>query len=301
MGTSQAFVYESTVLRRWNGQLGRYIYFVGLSDFHDNASSVHKTQFSHLQELLRSVSTPAWEIGTEDISSVGVGRSEHCGAFSIQAHGSLLGDFTRYCRVRGFLTNNFEYRFCRVAALGPVLNSIAKDPHSFEPTKHISVSALIREVDAIFSELRSRNDGPVLQAVYDACIARVRTQMKQFGWYEHQNKSVADYIALVTTAQTRMSFLRSFFTFDSVLLDLRILHNVLNQNERSYLMFAGGSHTSRVAQLLTKFGYKKVQNVQSEAIREYDLKKCLGSNVVDGAYCPRPAPIDIRHLQQFFK
>lgn len=297
-----AFVYESCVLKKWNGKLGRYQYFVGLSDFHDNTHQANSAQLNQLQKIIQQSLPGSLVIGSEDITSPGITRSETCGKFGIRAEGSILAGFAQACRSRNLPFNNFEYRYCRVASLGPVLNNLGAPLHSFDSTTQISVAALVREMEAVFDEIRAYQDGAVMRDFYNLCIAQVKGNMQRFGLYAHQNKSVADYLAAVTTPKNRLEFMKRLFTFDSIVLDLRMLHSVLNEQQRgTYLMFAGGSHTSRVAQLLTKFGYEKVQNTQSTISREYNLGKCLGSNVFDGAYCQRPAPIDVQTVEQFFK
>ncbi len=296
-----AFVYESCVLKKWNGKLGRYQYFVGLSDFHDNTHPANSTQLNQLQTIIQQ-SLPGLVIGSEDITSPGITRSETCGKFGIRAEGSILAGFAQACRSQKLPFNNFEYRYCRVAALGPVLNNVDLNMHNFDSTSQILVAALVKEIETVFDEIRAYQDGAVMRDFYNLCSVQVKGNMQRFGLYAHQNKSVADYLELMTTSQDRIEFIKRLLTFDSVVLDLRMLHSVLNEQQRgTYLMFAGGSHTSRVAQLLTKFGYEKVQNKQSNISREYNLGKCLGSNIFDGAYCQRPAPIDVQTIEQFLK
>lgn len=297
-----AFVYETLILKRWNGALGRYQYFVGLSDFHDKSHPANNEQLDQLKKIIQKSSPSSVVVGSEDISSPGMNRSKLCGQFFVQAQGSILGGFVQACRSHGLVCNNFEYRYCRVAALGPILNNLEADIRSCVSAKEITVAALVQEIEAIFSELRSYQDGNVMRDFYELCIAGVKEQMKQLGLYTHQNDSVANYLATTTTPNNRLALLKRLFTFDTVLLDLRMLHSVLAEQIRlAYLAFAGGSHIVRVAQLLSKCGYEWVHNAQSVSTREYNLGKCLGSNIVDGAYCQRPQPIDVRVIERFLQ
>ena len=104
----------------------------------------------------------------------------------------------------------------------------------------------------------------------------------------------------MTTSRTRLKFLKRLLTFDSVLLDLHMLHSVIAQkNKLTYLALAGGSHTFRVAQLLAKLGYEWVHSTKPQFKREYNIRKCLGSHIINGKYCRKPAPISLRNIQDF--
>ena len=104
----------------------------------------------------------------------------------------------------------------------------------------------------------------------------------------------------MTTPKSRLPFLKDLLTFDSILLDLQMTHSIINmQNKLNFLAIAGGSHIKRVAKLLTKFGYEPVRKTRLRFVREYNINKCLGSHIVQGKYCRRPRPIDIKVVADF--
>lgn len=298
----RAFVYESMVLRSWDKESGRYRYFVGLSDFHDNANRINGEQLAVLQSLLTAVPQEKLVVGLEDITSAGMTTSNIEKEFCIKAEGSFLAGCAQACRALRLPTNNFEYRYYRVASVGPALNNLQAPVHTFESTRKISVALLVREIEDVCSQIQAYQDGHVLREFYGICVNDVKKQMQELGLYEHSNKSVADYLETVARSEQRLALMKKLLTFDSVLLDVRMLHSILTENKRSiYMICAGGSHTARVAQLLIKCGYEHVHTTQSNSIREYNLEKCLGSNIIDGAYCQKPTPIDLHGIERFLR
>lgn len=299
--SSRAFIYDLTVLRRWNAPLKHYQYFIGLSDFHNKQHPANQVQLRDLINIVKHSPVHMTKIGSEDISSVGSGnRSRKCGRFVVVSRGGVLGGLTNKCRKLGLDIQNFEYRFCRVTSLGPVLNNLTGNLKNLVSVQSTPVAALIKEIESVFKQLASYRDGTFLSGLYDRSVRDIRRRMNQLQLYKHADKTVADYLRIMTTPAHRLSFLRDLLTFDSILLDLQMTHSVLNmQNKLNFLAIAGGSHIKRVAQLLTKFGYKQVRGMQPRFVREYDISKCLGSHIVQGKYCHRPRPIDIKAIADF--
>ena len=299
--SSRAFIYDLTVLRRWNASLERYQYFIGLSDFHNKQHPANQVQLRDFINIVKHSPVHMTKIGSEDISSVGSGnRHRNCGRFIVVSRGGVLGGLTNKCRKLGLDIQNFEYRFCRVTSLGPVLNNLTGNLKNLISVQATPVSALIQEIESVFKQLASYQDGTFLSALYKRSVQDIRRKMVQLQLYKHADKTVADYLRIMTTPENRLPFLKDLLTFDSVLLDLQMVHSIVNmQNKLNFLAIAGGSHIKRVAQLLTKFGYKPVWAMKPRFVREYDISKCLGAHIVQGKYCRRPRPIDIKVIADF--
>jgi len=299
--SSRAFIYELIVLRRWNASFGRYQYFIGLSDFHNKKHQANQVQLRDLVAILKQTPSHMTKIGSEDISSDGSGnRRKNCGRFVVVSRGGILGGLTSKCRELGLDVQNFEYRFCRVASLGPVLNNLTANLESLASVQATPVSALIQEVESVFSQLASYRDGAFLNVLYGRFVRDIRRKMHQLKLYRYADKTVADYLKTMTTPKGRLPLLKDLLTFDSILLDLQMTHSIINmQNKLNFLAIAGGSHIRRVAQLLTKFGYEPVRRTRPLFVREYNINKCLGGHIVQGKYCRRPKPIDIKAIADF--
>jgi hypothetical protein len=296
----KSFVYELFVLRKWNNKRGRYSYFIGLGDFHDKTNKINNVQIRDLYEILKHCLPDTLKIGSENISAPSSGRTASCGRFFVHARGGVLAGFGQICKKLGLPIENLEYRYCRVASLGPVLNNIRSDMRLFPSVRTIKVAELIREVEDVCHEIRLYKDGPLLQDFYQRCIARVNKWMRIKKLYEYKDKTVADYLELMTNQGNRVQFLKKLLTFDSILVDLRLLHSVISaQDHLNYLAVAGGSHITRVAQLISKLGWEWVHATRPDFVREYKIRKCLGGHIIQGKYCRKPKPIDVRMIADF--
>jgi len=298
--TAYAFIYEISVLRRWNGQLGAYQYFVGLSDFHDRSNPINKVQLKDFSEILDRCGSHSLKVGSEDISSPNNGRNAKCGRFYVRARGGVLSGFGLQCKKRNLDVSNMEYRYCRVAALGPVLNNASNDMSRFPSVKNTRVIAIIREIEEMFREIFLYRDGSLLTEFYNACIERVKRRMYELKLHTHSILMVSDYLDLISTVENRVDVLKKLLTFDSILVDLKLLHDVLNSyNKTSYLAVAGGAHITRVSKLLSKLGWQWVYTTTPTFVKEKNMSKCLGGHIIEGTFCKKPKPIDIRLIGNY--
>lgn len=294
-----AYIYDFVVMSKWNGS--QYRYFIGLSDFHDKEHKSNKFQVNDINKLISRFSRENLKIGAEDIGSPGITKDGYCGRFFVLSQGGVLNDFVKLCRLQNLNFSNFEYRYCRVASLGPILNNLDKDLKSFSSANSTFVFALIKEVEEILDELNGYKDSKLLKDLYAHSSAKMKNLMKEMNLYQYADMTVADFITKHSTEKNLLSFIKKLLTFDSVLFDLRLLHDILQQeNSSNYLAIAGGSHISRVTKFLSKLGYKFVKSARPEFTQERNLDKCLGSHIIDGKYCRRPKPIDLSLVVDFF-
>ena len=296
----ESFIYEFVVLRRWNGALGNYQYFVGLGDFHDKKHKANRVQMRHLDKVLTSIPVLNTKIGAEDISSPGSNCDGTCGRFHVVSKGGVLGGFAKKCRNLGFETQNFEYRFCRVATLGPVLNNLKANMRQFPSVRETLVGILIGEIERVLKEISSYQDSPHLAVLYAHSTNKIRNEMQALRLHEFAHVSIADYLEAVTTPATRLPYLKRLLTFDSEIFDLKMLHAAHGlQGKASFFAIAGGSHIIRVAELLEKIGWEFMHGTNPKFMREHNLNKCLGGNIIEGHYCTRPKPIDIKIIKNY--
>lgn len=299
-GTSQAYIYELKVLRKWEPKLQDYSYFIGLSDFHDKTHPVNGQQQQEIQHLLAQCNKRTTKIVLEDLSSAGSNGRFSCGRFLVNSRGGILGGLATTCRNQGFEVKNIEYRFCRVCALSPVLNNLHQCPHSFPSVHMTPVASLAQEVDAVMDEVQSYQDGEI-DVCYQECIHQIKPQLQNLKDQHGTTVSVADYVTSNTSDHDRLEFLKQLLTFDSTLLDLKMVHEVLNPgNKTRVIAISGGAHIGRAADLLiNKGGFEQVYATDVQFHKEYDLTKCVGSTVIDGSYCHRPEPIDLSVMTQY--
>jgi hypothetical protein len=297
---TQAFIYELKVMRKWDEAKQTYRYFIGCSDFHDKTSPVNQTQQQVLNTALQQCDRAKTKILIEDLSSVGSGGRLACGRYQVNSRGGILGGLAEKCRCMGLEVDNVEYRYCRVSSLGPVLNNLNQRPKAFPSVAGTTVAVLANEIDAIVQEITTYTDGPILEAVYQHNIKQVQPQLTHFKNNSHKDMSVAEYLESHSKPKERLEFLKHLLTFDSCLLDLKMAHAICAPcKAEKVVAIAGGAHIARVSELLEKVGYEVVYASDTQYKKECDLTKCLGSNIVDGAYCIHPEPIDLEQLVKY--
>ena len=92
------------------------------------------------------------------------------------------------------------------------MNNLGGNLRQFSSVRDTRVSALIREVENVFTQLRSYQDEKLLQGFYERCIARVKGQMKILSLYDHAEMTVAAYLEKMTTPRNRLKFLKRLLT-----------------------------------------------------------------------------------------
>ncbi len=299
-GSCLAYIYQIHVLRRWDKELKQYQYIIGLSDFHDKSLPINKTHRRYLKHVLSRCPVQKTKIVVEDLSSTNSNGRRSCGRFAINSRGGVLGGLADELKSMNADVENIEYRYCRVVSLGPLINNVHVAVDSFASSNSLAIDALYREVLQEINQVRSFADGRALSSSYKRTINHVKCSLKQLQLDRYKNMSVADYCARFAKSGNRLNMLQTFCTFDSDLLDLKLVHEVVNAHQQSHIIaIAGGTHIEHAANLLKRAGFKPVFVSRLSSLHEYDLGKCLGSNIVDNSFCIKPEPVDITLIERF--
>jgi hypothetical protein len=297
-----AFIYEIKVLRKWDANRQKYHYFIGLSDFHDKNNHSGSSQLNKLEQLLAGLDKKNNKIVVEDLSSQNAQGRKQCGHFFINSRGGILGGLTDKTKGMGLDVDNIEFRYCRVSSLGPVLNNLGGNLEDCPSAMQVKISALIDEITHEIQEINRYSDGYALNKIYDTSVKEVIKAIKLLRLDEAQNLTVAQYLARHSHNQNRLELLKKLLTFDSCLLDIKIAHAAMQANNKDRMIaIAGGAHIARVCELLTTQGYTATDSTKITFAREHDLQKCLGSHVVEGAFCVKPEPIDLSLFEKALK
>ncbi|MDZ4152479.1 hypothetical protein, partial [Methylicorpusculum sp.] len=260
---AQAFIYDVTLLKKWDASRGRYQKVLAYSDFHDQPTVVtqqaHVTQAAYIESFLKKLKKQNSKIIVEDLCAVNDRGCACCANFCVKPRGGILGGLSDKCQAAGVAVCNVEFRFCRVTSLGPVFNAPSADPGSFDSTKMITVGALRDEIAGTIREIQAYRDGNFLQNVYQQGIAAVNKQMQEFALGRESALSVARYVGThMAQARTKVEALKKLLTFDSELLDHKILHQIVTSGDKELVViFAGGSHCANVCGVLQKMGYAR--------------------------------------------
>ena len=295
-----AYIYETSLLLTLEkGASKNFRRVIGCSDYHDKMHPINPEQREEIESLLAIANPTAIKVIVEDLSSPNNHGRRQCNDYFITSHLGILARLSDYCQSIGLDCDNVEYRYCRVAALGPVINNITVDPHLFSSTRTITVNDLIEETESAVQDLSSISHGIVWRAAYTHDIRNIKAHMERLGMYKNRTQSVADF--LTGSSLNRLALVKELLTLDSALLDLKMVHSILSSRQHTIVIFAGGSHIERIVSLLCKMGYRRTAQSPPSYAKEYQVNKCLGSHIIQGSFCLKPKPISLKILQDNIK
>lgn len=292
---SQAYLYNAIVMRKWLPEQNRYHYYIGLGDYHDATCAADTVHRDEVESLLRRPWNQGLRVITEDLTSPNAeGR---CGVKGIRINkfeGAFLGGITEVCRAAGADAVNLEFRYARLASLGPVLHS-DKELSALFATNKLLVEDLIQEVERELAGVATFRDGVSLNQWY-ACEAKaVRSAMNRFGWPSCAAQTVAAYLASLSV-RLKPYIDKSLIRFDRTILDVKIVHDIVSRTDvERTCVIAGGSHIERVAERLKQIGYEVVLQLDPT----FPFFSNLSAFLQSGAK-PVPHPIDLSKLDSFF-
>jgi len=258
-GSLHAFIYEIILLKRINPTTGRPQQFIGLSDFHDKKNGANAAQLTCIKDFFNKQKKDRTKIILEDLSTdAGNGSSGSCKQFQIDSRGGILGGLARICHKDGFQVDNIEYRYCRVAALGPLFNNAQQKVHAFPSACGIRVCDIVDEIHNAMSDIGKRtNCCASLKAYQQKTLKKIEPQMNRLNLIKESKHSMADYVQQNGEESNRHDVLKKLLIFDSALLDLKLAHSILTADEcDTIIAISGGSHIARVKEILRSAGYR---------------------------------------------
>ena len=269
---------------------------IALSDYHLKSHPANKVQRMYLESLLKKCAAAKGKLIVEDLSSVNNDGRMVCCNFGVNCSEGVLGQLANKARALGIAVDNVEYRYCRVAGIGPLLNNIQENPHSFQSSSTITMPSLHKEIVDEIEKIRRYNDGKFLNNLYKHAIAKVQAALSKMG-FATKNITVADYCASLQRKQYRQE-LEKLCIFDSALVDMNIMHAIAAcSHDPLILILAGGSHIEQVNLLLKRMGYTSV--LKKSAIAAPKVKKVLNSDSADVPSDIHPQPVDITIIDRF--
>lgn len=296
----KGFIYQVHILRKSASDLEQPTYFIGLSDFHDKTHEITQEQLISINRLLEQFDKDSIKIILEDLSSAGCNGKFSCGQFLINSRGGILGGLAKVYRDQGHMVENVEYRYCRVSSLSPVLNNLTLACDQFPSTRTIAMNQLIAEIQEMIQEIQHYQDDPILVSAYKKGIKEVAKELKRLRMMQNTALPVADYLTLYQEKQKKLNLLKKLLTFDNTLIDFKMAHCAVTSPQTNVIAIAGGSHITRVVELLQKVGYESVYSSQLSYEKEMNLNNCLGSQIINDSYCLKPEPMNLDHLPEFF-
>jgi len=273
---------------------------IGIGDYHDKNHPANVIQRAYLESLIKKCRFLKSKFIVEDLSSVNDDGKGMCCNYIINAQGGILGKLADVARRESVDVDNVEYRYCRVTALGPLLNNPQLKPHSFSSSSSIIVDALNKEVHDEIKKIQNYNDGAFLNALYKRTAHEVSKSLSQLMRDNVANQSIAEYCTHLQKKEY-IKNLEKLCVFDSALIDMKIVHSVMSAPYRSIIFVAaGGSHIEKISTLLEFIGYQKIiASSPNVSVKHRAIENAFGSDKKKVNTGFLPEPIDMHFLDQF--
>lgn len=264
---------------------------IGLADYHLKSHPANKSQRDHVEAQIKRCVDLKGKVIVEDLSSINNDGKMVCCNFGINCAEGVLGQLANKARAFGIAVDNVEYRYCRVAAIGPLLKNIQINPCSFKSCSTITTGSLHKEVVDEIAKIKKYNDGKFLNDQYKRTICRVEAMLSKLR-FSKNDVTIADYCKKLEQKKYRQE-LEKLCIFDSGLLDMNIMHAIaVSPDVTIIFVIAGGSHIEQVSALLKRMGYKSI--IKKADLARLKFKKIPHSDA-------HPEPIDITVLDQFIR
>ena len=242
-----------------------------LADYHDKTHPANKGQRVYLESLLQRCNREKIKLIVEDLSSVNNDGRMICGNFGINCTEGVLSTLASKMRSLGITVDNVEYRYCRVAAIGPLINNSRANPHSFRSCSGITMAALHKEITDEIEKIKKYNDGKQLNDYYKRAIKHVTSHLSKMNVNSSdRSKTVAHYCACLRSSAYRKK-LENVCIFDSTLIDSNIMHSIMCCDKPIIFVAAGGSHILEIDRLLEKMRYESLYAVPDNNQKPIDI------------------------------
>lgn len=295
-----AYLYDVKVLRKWQPKCNRYHYWVGCCDFHDKTHKHNSVQRKKIEEWLPGYNPDHLLVLVEDLSSTNDAGKLGCGSYFINSRAGILAGLGSYCKTAHIPVQNVEYRYCRVVALGPVINNIHADPHSLPSAKKMTLAHLTQEIEQAYNDLLLSATSNEFKNMLSSKTATLHKGVEKLKGASSTYTTMADYLHSNTTVWNRLEIVKNMLTFDGILLGFKLVDATLKaENKEKIIAFAGGTHINEAYELLQKVGgYEPI--IDSKSVNSSDsVAKAI--NTGSGMLNKKPEPISLELLEHYIK
>ncbi|HSC25255.1 MAG TPA: hypothetical protein VLB80_03515 [Candidatus Babeliales bacterium] len=293
---SISYSYHLCVVRNVTNTNNNQQLIICVGDYHFKNHPANKSQRIYIESLLQKYSRKS-KLVVEDVGSINNDGRMVCCNFGINCPNGLLGQLANTARSLGVVVDNVEYRYCRVAGVGPLLNNINVNPHSFRSSATISTLALHKEVSDEIEKIKKYDDGKFLNGLYKRTVAAVHAALLKIDF--NKKLTVADYCLQLPHKDYRIQ-LETLCIFDSALIDMNIMHSIIACSEVPLIfVVAGGSHIEHVSSLLMRMGCDVLFTTTAPSLPA--IRKVLNSGSAADSSDIYPAAIDISIIDKFIR
>lgn len=301
---SNAYLYRDEkgdvkVLRKWSADAHRYHYWIGFKDFHDKQHKHNTIQRKRIEELLPCHNPEHILVLVEDLSSPNDMGRLGCGSYFINSRTGILAGLGSFCKKNHVPVQNVEYRYCRVVALGPIINNIQADPHLLPSAKKLTLSALTHEIEQAYSDLLLGSTSTEFKNMLIAKTASLHKGVEKLKGASSSYATIADYLRANTTAWNRLEMVKNMLTFDGILIGFKLADATIKATQKEKIVaFAGGTHIDEAYDILQKVGgYESISD--EKGMNGADVAKAI--NTESQPLIKKPEPISLELLEHYIK
>jgi hypothetical protein len=253
---SFGYFYYACGMKKRSNPTNAQQYIILLADYHDKKHPANKDQRAYFETLLQRYSNQKVKLIVEDLGSINNDGRMICFNYGINCAKGVLGNLANKARSLGIDVDNVEYRYYRVASIGPLINNITANPYAFKSSATITLMSLYKEIINEIQKIKKYDDGKKLNKFYKRVVANMYTALSKMKLYGADNtRTVAHHCAILKQGNYRQE-LEKFCIFDSPLIDSNIMHSIACCGDATLIfVVAGGSHIECVHKLLKKMGY----------------------------------------------
>jgi hypothetical protein len=267
---------------------------IALSDYHDKKHPATIAQKIHLRDILHRCKSCKAHVIVEDLSSANTRGINGCGNYGVNSRGGILGGLSSTCKRMNLEVSNLEYRFCRVAAFAPLLNSNMMRGPEAHSSYAISMNDVYEEIVQQIDKIDTFDDGPVLNAWYRQHIELICQDLKVVCSTQQKTMNIAQYMQSHSDAD-RLQLLKKLLTFDSILFDLDLVHTIVSSDHTTIVVIAGGMHVENMCSMLEKIGYVYTNKIVSPW-SVYNAVHYFKS-MIQGGDMVKPVPVDLNTVK----
>ncbi len=296
-----SYSYDIKVLKKWQPTFACYHYWIGVCDFHDKTHVANTIQRKKIEDILPSANPQDVLIIVEDLSSTNDAGRCGCGPYYINSRTGILAGLGGFCKEHHVPHCNVEYRYCRVVALGPVINNITADPLLFPSTKKMTISSLMQEIEHAYNQLLIGQSNALFNTALNEKSKNVQNMMKKLNLMQDHHKTIAEYLIDRSTPLNRLDMVKTLLTFDGIFIGLKITDASLkSDSKKKVIVFAGGTHINEAYELLQKVGGYEPVTAPDISLNKSSISKGISTNASE-SYLSKPQPVSLELLEHYLK
>jgi hypothetical protein len=290
MSTSgYGYIYDITILRRWNRPTNSYQYIIGCSDYHDTTHSIGKAQREELLKLFSAIDKDNTLIIVEDLGSPNGSAFYVCDTLRLSPNDGLLSSFASACKVCQLDVCNIEYRYARVIALSEIIRYPERNFFASKAACTLRVGQVCQEIMHTIHEIRAYQDCLSVTLAYHHICRSIERIIRGLQLNVLQNDSIAQ---LCQSNCHIPGFIKHLLTFDSRLLDCKGVHTIINApHKKKIVLLAGGTHIDRMSEMLILVGFEYITSIKP--IQSNGLSRSLNVSGTKSAHKPKRVGLEI--------